>query len=205
MQTIVKGFVAGLVAALIGWSAPSEAANFSFTGNLANPGQVLLFNFNVGAPSDVTLVTYSYSGGTNAAGTMIPQGGFDPILALFSSSGALIGQNDDGGGNVPADAVTGQHYDTFLFLPALAAGSYSVSVSVFPNFANGPNLSNGFQGATTFTDVTGDPRTSNWAFDILNVNSAVLQGVPEPASLALLGAGLLGLGLVRRGRKQDAA
>jgi hypothetical protein len=37
--------------------------------------------------------------------------------------------------------------------------------------------------------VTGSARTSNWAFDILNVNSATIPGVPGP----IAGAGLPGL------------
>src|SRR5438309_8531640 len=111
----MKKFAIILTAATLALSgAPAAAANFSYTGTLSNPDQVLLFDFVVGAPSTVTLRTYSYAGGTNAAGTVIPRGGFDPILALFDASGNEINQNDDGGGNVPADAVTGANFDTFL-------------------------------------------------------------------------------------------
>src|SRR5689334_13237383 len=117
------------------------AADFSFTGNLADHNQVQLFNFSVAAPSTVTLRTYSYAGGVNAAGQTILRGGFDPILALFDSSGALINQNDDGGDPlVPADAVTGNHWDTFL-TSNLTPGNYTVSVMQFDNFSIGPNLS----------------------------------------------------------------
>src|SRR6476660_8492652 len=111
-------------------STPAAATDLSFTGNLSNPNQVLLFNFVVGSTSTVTLRTYSYAGGTNAAGTVIPQGGFDPILALFDSTGTRINFNDDGGSNVPADAVTGSHFDTFL-QSLLSPGSYTVSVTAF--------------------------------------------------------------------------
>lgn len=80
MNKMMTAFAAVAVAAL---SAPAAAADFSYTGNLSDPNQVLLFNFNVGSTSQVTLRTYSYAGGTNAAGTVIANGGFDPILALF--------------------------------------------------------------------------------------------------------------------------
>jgi hypothetical protein len=192
--------------------ASAMAADFSFTGNLQQDDNVQLFTFSVGAPSNVTLRTWSYAGGTNAAGQAIPRGGFDPILALFDSTGALVGQNDDGGPLfVPADAVTGAYYDTFLQL-ALGAGSYSVSVMQYNNFAVGPNLSNGFglTGQPNFTqawsggnpgyfyDVTGNHRDGHWAFDILGVESANQSTVPEPSTFLLLGAGLGGLALLRR-------
>jgi hypothetical protein len=180
------------------FNAPAAADDFSFTGTLNDPNQVLLFNFVVGAPSTVTLRTYSYAGGTNAAGTAIPQGGFDPILALFDSSGLRINQNDDGGLNVPADAVTGARFDTFL-QSLLAPGTYTVSVMAFSNFSVGPNLSDGFYGGGSFNS-----RTNAWAFDVLNVSSAVVQGVPEPSTWAMmfLGFGAMGLAIRRRRRAE---
>jgi hypothetical protein len=195
--------------ALICTATSALALNFSFTGNLTKDNDVQLFNFSVGAPSNVTLRTWSYAGGTNAAGNVIARGGFDPILALFNGSGVFISQNDDGGSNVPAD-VTGAHYDTFL-TSALAAGNYTVAVMQYDNFANGPLLANGFRrdGAANnnfrngFIDVTRSVRDSHWAFDILNVDQAVVVGnpVPEPSTLFLLGAGLGGLILARRRAK----
>jgi hypothetical protein len=184
-------------------ASPANADNFSFTGSFVNDNDVQLFNFIVGAPSTVTLQTYSYAGGTNSAGSLIPRGGFDPILALFDSTGARLAENDDGS-NVPVDPVTGEQFDTFLQI-GLAAGSYTVSVMQFDNFSIGPNLSNGFQfdgpGNSTFTaafgcsqgffcDVTGDNRDGHWAFDVLNVASASTPAViPGP----IVGAGLPGL------------
>jgi hypothetical protein len=197
MNKMVAAFTAVTVAAL---SAPAAAVDFSYTGNLSDPNQVLLFNFNVGSSSQVTLRTYSYAGGTNAAGTVIASGGFDPILALFNSSGALIDENDDGGANVPADPLTGSTYDTFL-TALLAPGSYTVSVQAFSNFAIGPNLSNGFEGDGTF-----DGRSSFFAFDILGVDTATQVGaVPEPGTWAmmLVGFGAIGASM-RRARRIKA-
>jgi hypothetical protein len=133
--------------ALITFALSAKGDNFSFTGTFTQDDNVQPFNFTVAATSNVTLVTYSYAGGVNAAGQTIASDGFDPILALFDSTGALIGQNDDGGSNVPADPETGQQFDTYLNLPALAAGSYTVTIIQYNNFANGPNLSDGFAQA----------------------------------------------------------
>jgi hypothetical protein len=193
-------------AAIIAAAAPAAAVDFSFTGSLPTADTVQFFDFTVGTQSTVTLRTWSYAGGTNAAGQMISSGGFDPILALFAlPGGGLVGENDDGGGNVPSDPVTGNNYDTFLQL-LLDPGAYRVSVAAYSNFANGPNLSDGFGGGGSF-----DGRTNAWAFDVLNVNEAIeipVDGaVPEPASWAMLiaGFGLVGATLRRRRQVTVAA
>jgi hypothetical protein len=219
----MKTIQATVLAAAFGCSAVAQAADFSFTGTFTQDDNVQLFNFVVGAPSNVTLRTWSYAGGVNAAGATIARGGFDPILALFDSTGLQINQNDDGGASVPVD-LSGARYDTFL-TSSLAAGSYTVSVMEFNNFSIGPNLSNGFTrtgegnftggaafnpacaSVTSFCDVSGNTqfnaRTRNWAFDVLNVAGAeiVPRAVPVPAALPLLAAGLGVFGFFGRRRK----
>ncbi len=110
-------------------AAPAAAGpvqNFSFTGSFTQDDDVQLFNFTVGALSTVTLRSWSYAGGTNAAGETLARDGFDPILALFDSTGAFIDQNDDGN-TVPADALSGAEYDVFLEVE-LDAGTYTVAI-----------------------------------------------------------------------------
>jgi hypothetical protein len=208
-------------AALLGSSA-AQAADFSFTGSFRQDDDVQLFSFNVGASSpNVLLRTWSYAGGVNAAGATIARGGFDPILALFDSTGARIGQNDDGGSNVAVD-LSGARFDTYLEIGNLAAGQYTAAVMQFDNFSIGPNLSDGFtrtgQGNFTgsaafqstcanvpsFCDVSGNTtynaRTNAWAFDILGVESAAVATVPVPAALPLMAAGLGLFGFFARRR-----
>jgi hypothetical protein len=189
-------FRSAIVAAVLATSSVSAlAANSSFTGNLAGDNDVALFSFALAATSDVTLRTWSYAGGTNAAGTLIAAGGFDPVVSLFFGTGSpaiLIGANDDGFG-VPVDPITSLAFDSLLESFALPAGIYTVALSQFDNFANGPTLGDGFLGYSGNPDFDG--RTSAWALDILIPESA---SVPLPGTLALLMLGLAAAGVTRR-------
>lgn len=201
-----------LLGAMLACSGAAQAIDFSFQGTFLQDDDVQLFTFVVGAPSTVTLRAWSYAGGVNAAGATIARGGFDTNLALFDSTGALIGENDDGGCDlVAADALTGKCWDTYLLLNSLAAGTYTVGIMEFDNSAIGPNLSDGFSrtgdgnftsgndgdcAGVAFCDVShadpGAQRDNHWAFDV-NVEQARPQDVPEPSTFALFGVGFLTL------------
>lgn len=190
MKQLIK---AALAAAVLVWaSASAWAANVSLTGNLAGDNSVQLFSFTLSATSNVTLRTWSYAGGTNAAGNAIAAGGFDTIVSLFSGLGPtalLIDANDDGFG-VGVDPSTGLAFDSLLTALGLTAGDYTVALTQFANFANGPTLGDGFflAGNPNF-----DGRRSAWALDILGADR--VRVIPEPTTLVLaaLGLGLVGL------------
>lgn len=167
----VRGAVGGLV--LLGGMASAAAADFSFTGNLLVGRQVQFFDFTLAADATVNIRTFHFAGGTNAAGTTFPAGGFDPALSLFNATtGTLVAFNDDA-----------FSFDSGIS-GALAAGSYRLALTQFANFPFGPNLSNGF-GFTSTVDgfVTGK---KNWAVDIRGVTSASMVAPITQANLACL-------------------
>src|ERR1700694_5566745 len=107
MRTLCLYRPAAILAVLAFLAGIASAADFSFTGTFSQDDQLQVFTFKVDTPSTVLMRTWGYAGGTNAAGQMIPRGGFDPILSLFDSTGMLIGLNEDGTGFVAPDPHTG--------------------------------------------------------------------------------------------------
>jgi hypothetical protein len=216
----------GLLCAFLAFSsAKSSALDFSFTGNFVHDNDVALFTFTANGTSDVVLKSLSYAGGVNAAGQVIPRGGFDPTLAVFDAAGNLIDVNDDDlTGHVNTDPVTGLAFDVYLDLGSLPAGAYTAALSQYDNKARGPNLSDGFleNGNENFTqkfsggkpgffyDATGNQRNGNWAFDILGATSAggppPPPGVPDKGtSLILLSLGSVSLIWARLGSANKSA
>ena len=188
MQRFLKATAMAVVLAAAGASA--QATNVSFTGTLAGDNDVKLFSFTLAADADVTLRTWSYAGGTNAAGGAIGAGGFDPLVSLFFGSGdtaILFDANDDGTG-VATDPASGNAYDSLLER-MLLAGTYTVALSQFDNFANGGTLGDGFIG---YSGAPGfDGRSNAWALDILSVDAAAVVAEPPTLALALAALGLV--------------
>jgi hypothetical protein len=165
-------------------SAPARGANLSFTENLADPNATALFAFTADGISNVMIRSYSWGGGTNAAGTTISAGGFDLNMTLFNAAGNWYDERDDIGlGNLD-----------FQFSRVLSAGIYQVAIAAFGNNSAGfGTLTTSFNGNGDF-----DNRTSAYAFDILNA-SATATEVPEPSSL--IGTALAGFAVVGIKRK----
>ena len=156
------------------------------------------------AAQDVTIFTLSYAGGANAAGQAIPAGGFDTMLSLFDGTGLLIGLNDNGDASVPADPVTGNHWDAYLFMPSLAPDIYTLAITHADNGAFGPTLADGFLRAGSgnfsggFIDLSGNQRQAYWAADVIGD----LADAPEPSAWVsmLIGVSAIVAMRVRRRR-----
>lgn len=194
-----------------------QANNISFEGTFLTDDQVQLFDFTVTSESTVTFQSWGYGGGTNAAGTVIPPGGFETLFTWFAPDGTEIGSSAGypcGSGNT----YEGACLDAFAN-PTLTPGTYTLALTQEGNTSNGVgfpgDLGLGFseQGQGDYTPITtdnpnctafcgtfGTQENGNWAVDISNVSSAVnLNSAPEPVTMLLAGCGLLALvGLARR-------
>lgn len=178
-QSAVVRWSAPAVAAIILFAASARARGetFSYTGTLASPTSVEQFTFTLNSTATVSLQTFGFGGGSNAAGTVIPAGGTDPFLALFSGTGdsativtdalanpygtSLIltnyGNPDFAGcgvgqANAPTIGGAAQCGDIYMSL-ALEAGEYMVILSDGQYIANAV-FDNGTLGEG-FTDFTG--------------------------------------------------
>lgn len=151
---MVRALGVAVFALLVSLTPESRAANFSFTGTFTHDTDLQFFTFTLANPTPgVTLRTWSYAGGANAAGQVIPNGGFEPYLNLYLSDGSQMNPGPSGPcgglGALLADPITGAcgdvYYPTTASFPGgiWAAGNYIAVLSTFANFGIG-NLPDGF-------------------------------------------------------------
>lgn len=195
---MTKAHTAGLLVlaslAAIPLSAAQSAS--SYTGAFSQDSDQRAFFFSLSAAGTVTLRTFSYAGGMNAAGATIPQGGFDPTISVFDSTGNLIAYNRDGGcANVATDSVTGFCWDSWLQIQ-LPAGNYTAILTESENLPNGPTLADSFvyagqgnftaapgSGAPGFWDFFPNKRTSAYALDIIGATTSQTTTITSSATL----------------------
>jgi hypothetical protein len=102
---------------LLSATARGQISSLSYTGTLASPQSVFEVTFTLSAPDTVTFRTWGFGGGTNAAGQVIPAGGFDPLITVFEGPPESATIYLDGSGNPLADA------DNLLNAPWSFAGN----------------------------------------------------------------------------------
>jgi hypothetical protein len=201
----------------------SFAATISKSGTFATPEDIETLTLTLTSSGNVTLQTYGFGGGTNAAGTLISPGGFDPFVGLFAGTGltaTFINGTSDvlsnyAAGCPPAGTVTvgslkNQCGDARLQFNGLAAGVYTVLLTdgeYIPNavFETTPGpLGDGFTDLTagvfqTCEDANNCNADSGaWALDITTTGGSV--STPEPAGTAMLLLAALALAIRRHFR-----
>ncbi|PCJ16106.1 MAG: hypothetical protein COB04_11685 [Gammaproteobacteria bacterium] len=167
-------------------NSTANAVSISFTDEFLYDDDRLYASFDVATTSNVVLRSLGYAGGTNAAGEVIADGGFDTLLFLFDAAGSLITSDDNSSGITSAQS--GLSRDALLDL-SLDAGSYTAVLTRFNNeYVSGDiNLDSSWDQI-----VSGfDGRSTEFALDI-NIDSLTKPqvSVPEPLSFSLLGLGL---------------
>jgi hypothetical protein len=202
----------------------------SYTGTLATPESVFETTFALPASTTLTVQTWGFGGGTNAAGQVVPSGGLDSLIALFSGPDASATMYTDGSGNPLADAdnllnapwsyvgncppagtvAIGSNSDCGddLMQVVLAPGTYTLvltDANYIPNavFDNGA-LSEGFTDLTAGVFQTCDPVSNACITPSGNYAVDVTSTAgftPEPGALWLIAAGLAALCCLKQLRK----
>ena len=205
------GRIALAVCVAGGGAAHGYADTVSYTGTLANSEDSFTATVSVADGGSVTLQTYGFGGGVNAAGTAIAAGGFDPFVGLFSGTGEgavfVDGTSDiltnyspgcppAGTVRLGGSAICG---DVNMQFTGLAAGTYTVLLSDGENIplatfeGPGGTLGDGFVDFTAGVFQTCDTNgncntdTANWALDITTSAGTTPPPVPEPPSAELAG------------------
>lgn len=166
-------------------SFAANAANFSFTGNLAGDDDYQLFNFTLGSASNVTLHTTSYG-----------NGGFDPVLLLFDGVAdpdtglhALITYNDDEDGSDVSlwDSIIAESLEAGFYIIALAQSGHDEALFPF--------LEDAFSGQYGSGEHNFNGLLSTWSLNIEGVDAASIGAspVPVPAAVWLFGSALMSL------------
>jgi hypothetical protein len=225
-KTLLLGSLLSLF--LFSGASRASAASISFSGNLRTDATVLacgtgctlssansdeefaqyaavIKSFSVTSASSVQIVSFSYGGGVNGDGASIPEGGLEPYLSLFDSTGAFLSSTYSGV-NCPAGAhantSSGECYDVLLDAGTLAPGTYQIALSAYFNMSFAENLGVGTL-VDGFTDLgnLAFGENLNYAFDV-NLSSPTTPPdttpVPEPATGVLVAMASFGLRLLQR-------
>jgi hypothetical protein len=138
--------------------------------------------FTVNTASTMQAITYSFGGGISQTGSIVPEGGFEPYLSLFDSSGDFLASTFQGTTCPPgANTVGGSCFDVLLDGGLLTPGTYQIALTAFENMSLAENngagtLADGFTGLGNLAQ--GENLT--YAFDVI-----LPADVPEPSTAGL--------------------
>ena len=159
--------------------------------NSLDPNDVFQYSFTLSGPAHLDVQSWGYGGGTNAAGLLIPAGGFNAYLSLFQGAGpgAVFWLSDDDGG-CPPGAPDLNCRDPRLHVIGAPAGDYALTITTFGNSSvaenhGGGTLGDGFIGTGSYYDPDNQAnRSPAFAVDVSVTGAS--PSVPEPSTCVLL-------------------
>jgi hypothetical protein len=165
-------------------SCVTTGGTISCVGHLTAPENVFTENFTSGS-TNVTIQTFSFGGGTNAAGMTIPEGSFMPLIALYTGAAVIVPVDfvlDGSGTQVISDT-----YDASGTGPAASADSLvDISTSASMSGLCPPGFVVGGQCGDSTLNITGLPIGSYKLVlaDAFNQPLSVNPGPPTSVTLS---------------------
>jgi hypothetical protein len=220
MQISKTSFLKFAAPLLIALAPVAFADSVSYTGTLTSSTDIFETTFTLASSATITLQTWGFGGGVNAAGATILPGGTDPLVAIFSGTGPGATILTDGSSNPFGTSIDLGNYGSFqgcppagapiiggsaqcgditMTVPALAAGTYTVVLSdgnyfadaVFDNGTLGEGFTDFTGGIFCNLDINGVACPNTSGAYALDIDGLPASSVPEPAAVPLFVSGVL--------------
>jgi PEP-CTERM motif len=211
----IRGRVAGalLIGAAVAFAAPAGATPWTESGDAGDLVGTAQVTVGTGALTSIDGAIASYMSDlylihiddpTAFSASTVGGAGFDTQLFLFDSTGVGVYANDDSSGlqsTLPAGNANGPTAvgDYLLGISSWDRDPVNVGGLVFPT-----TPFSGVLGPNNLDPLTGWSSTGSfngtYSIALTGTSFAQATSVPEPGTALLMGAGLLGLVLLRRRR-----